>query len=951
MTATDDLRRMLHEVESMPYGAGQMAAAEQLIRRADAAGEGEEAFAARMLATQAYVYGGEPAKSFVTFSWCLADFDRNPQPYHKRFAHTLLWHFKYMVHALLNFPEVPLERAYGVLDDMERRYRDAGHSLQAVYKMRHRVARHIGDDDAARKWYELWITTPRDDLSDCAGCDPSAQAGYLADLGRDEEAIALAEPVLAGRLTCVEQPQAMLTALLLPYLRTGRGDAAREAHRTAYRRVRANLADLGDIGEHVDFCARTGNEARGLEIVERHLDWLDRAPSPAAAMQFAEGAGLLLRRLTAAGRGDLTLHRRAGADRPAGEVTVAALADELSDLATGLAARFDARNGTSAQSERVAAQLSAEPIGEHLPLSASLRAPRPQEVAPVVAQPAAPVPIPADAGPQELLDLAEEQWRTERRDDLQRVLDAFDARYPESELTGVLRARRTELRAAELSWDGRMAEAMAANRAAVAGYRQAGDPVREAVVNSRIGLMLCLTGEAEEGLALTRQAAGFLADHGSDAVRAGAYDRLAMSRYEQHDRTGALAELDRAQAAAEAAGEIHLRTRIALHRAQVLEEMDRPAEFAEAARVALELSREAGVEDYLVAAALACARTADEASVAVALADEAVRTASGANLLPARLLRGRALVADGRAGEAVADFVEVVALCVERDDHEGAAFLRWELADVYRQAGRFAEAAEVAEEAVLLLDGQGRQYEADQCRHLLSQIYLALDEEQPALTLLEQLAANYDSPDNLPMRAQVLEEAGAVLYDRDRDGLAAGRFTAAAEAYRLADLPVDELRARRRAALALLWSGDPAVATSAIDRADVIVAALDGELAQEPAVVWEVAMLADAAARVLVEAERPQEALVRLAGVADRLRGIEAFGEALQVEMLVGELLLRSDRAGEAEPLLRSVLGALPTSSAAVPRTAWMLSRALAESGREAEAEELRQRYGLTEEG
>ena len=85
--------------------------------------------------------------------------------------------------------------------------------------------------------------------------------------------------------------------------------------------------------------------------------------------------------------------------------------------------------------------------------------------------------------------------------------------------------------------------------------------------------------------------------------------------------------------------------------------------------------------------------------------------------------------------------------------------------------------------------------------------------------------------------------------------------------------------------------------------------------------------------------------------MADRLRGIEAFGEALQVEMLVGELLLRSDRAGEAEPLLRSVLGALPTSSAAVPRTAWMLSRALAESGREAEAEELRQRYGLTEEG
>ena len=352
--------------------------------------------------------------------------------------------------------------------------------------------------------------------------------------------------------------------------------------------------------------------------------------------------------------------------------------------------------------------------------------------------------------------------------------------------------------------------------------------------------MLCLTGEAEEGLALTRQAAGFLADHGSDAVRAGAYDRLAMSRYEQHDRTGALAELDRAQAAAEAAGEIHLRTRIALHRAQVLEEMDRPAEFAEAARVALELSREAGVGG-LPGGGGAWRVRGPPTRRRWRWRSPTRRSGRrrGANLLPARLLRGRALVADGRAGEAVDDFVEVVALCVERDDHEGAAFLRWELANAYRQAGRLAEAAEVAEEAVSAAGRAGPAGRGGPVPASAGQIYLALDEEQPALTLLEQLADNYDSPDNLPMRAQVLEEAGAVLYDRDRDGLAAGRFAAAAEAYRLADLPVDELRARRRAALALLWSGDPAVATSAIDRADVIVAALDGELAQEPAVVWE----------------------------------------------------------------------------------------------------------------
>ncbi|MFJ6954788.1 hypothetical protein ACISRB_25550, partial [Micromonospora aurantiaca] len=277
----DDLWRMHHEIESMPYGPGQIAALEQLLRRADAGDDRHLAFAARVTGTTAYVYGGEPAKSFVTFSWCLAEYDKDPQPYHQRYTHQLLWFFKYMVNAMVKFPELPLDRTYAVLDDMERRYRDSGHSLQAVYKHRYLVAAHLGDDEAAEQWYRKWMTTPRDTLSDCAGCDPTTQVAHLVRHGRHEEAVALAEPVLAGRLTCSEQPQGILTALLTPYRETGRTDAARDAHREAYRRVRGHLADLWDIADHVEFCTVTGNEARALELVERHLDWLDRAPTPA----------------------------------------------------------------------------------------------------------------------------------------------------------------------------------------------------------------------------------------------------------------------------------------------------------------------------------------------------------------------------------------------------------------------------------------------------------------------------------------------------------------------------------------------------------------------------------------------------------------------------------------------------------------------------------------------
>jgi tetratricopeptide (TPR) repeat protein len=304
-----------------------------------------------------------------------------------------------------------------------------------------------------------------------------------------------------------------------------------------------------------------------------------------------------------------------------------------------------------------------------------------------------------------------------------------------------------------------------------------------------------------------------------------------------------------------------------------------------------------------------------------------------------------------RPVDAVDDFVEAVAICAEQGIAEGAAYIRFELANAYRLTGRMLDAAEVAEEAVLELDRLGQQGDADRCRHLLAGVYRELDEDQLALTLLDQLAENLDGPDNLGGRAQVLEEAGDLLYAQDRDALAAHRFAAAATAYGLAGMPLDASRAGRREADAWHWAGEPEAALAAVERAESGLAALPAEVADEPAARWESSMLADSAARALVGADRPEEALRRVEGVPQRLRSIEAFGEALQVELLIGEVLLRLDRAAEAEPILRTALGALPTGSPAVRRAAWLLAEALGQSGRSAEAEELRREHDLDADG
>jgi cellulose synthase operon protein C len=360
MTSADELWGLLWESRDLPYGSARIALLERILRQLDAAGDDRLAFVARLHATTAYVYGGEPAKAFVTFSWCVDDFDRNPRPYHRHLRHDLLWKFKSMVTTLTEFPEVPLDRVHAVLDDMERRYREAGHSLQAVYQHRYLVADHIGRDHEADEWFARWQSAPRDSLSDCAGCDPTGVADHLSSRGRFADAVAHAEPTLTGRLRCVQQPQSLLASLMVPYLLTGRPRDAAAAHHRSYRLQRGRLDDLADIAEHITFCARTGNERRGLDILRRHVDWLAKPPSPIAAMDFAAAGGLLLRRLTEQGHGDVAVDRRGR-----GTVTVAELATELAGQAGELSRRFDERNGTDRVGRGVAERLAAAPFDAH----------------------------------------------------------------------------------------------------------------------------------------------------------------------------------------------------------------------------------------------------------------------------------------------------------------------------------------------------------------------------------------------------------------------------------------------------------------------------------------------------------------------------------------------------------------------------------------------------------
>jgi cellulose synthase operon protein C len=930
------LYSLLDEAQDMPFGPAQVALIEQVIGHADAMSAEDLAFAARMRATTAYTYSGEPAKSFVTFSWCLAEYDRNPERY-RRHTHTLMWSFKYMVNALRKFPEIPLPRTYAVLDDMERRWKTDGHSLHAVYTYRHVIAAHIGDLDAAQAWYTKWDTTPRDALSDCVGCDPTTKVGWLAAQHRDEDAIALAEPVLGGRLTCVEQPQQILSALLMPYARTGRLDAARDAHRRAYRALRNSLADLEVIADHVHFCAVTGNETYGLELIERHLPWLDSPPSPFAAMQFAAAAALLLGRLRDGGHADLTVSRSAHRDRPAGAIAVGALADELTATATALAARFDHRNGTAHQSDAIARILAAEPIVEHLPLGGR----RSTSVATSPSAPMAP-PLPADASADELLDLAEKYLLHENSDGVAAVEDGFDDRFAGAALTPLQRGRRADIRGLVTANSGDIGTAEIAWTSALDLFAEAGDEVRRHATRSRLGLLMCQTDRGEVGLPIVADSTDYLIAAGPIERHCSAYQRLAYAYLMTGRPDDALAALDQAATVAGASEDPSIACKLPSHRAAILADSGRLDDARSAASEARDICRAAGYRAGIASTNWILGRIAQERNEfdeAVAAYDEALVAADAPQFVrEVRRQRASMLSGTSHAADAIDDLADEIVVASAAGEHDIARIARYHLANAYLNAGRPLDAADELEELIGGLAADDLAIES--ARHMLAQTYRRLDQPDQAIEQLELIAVHAASRAFPPLVGEMNEQIAQILDQLDRDALAATKFATASEAYRQSDMALESVRTGRRAATSHMWAHQMPEAVAALAKVDML--ALDFS-AGEPEARWERAMLGVDGARILAADDDLEAALIRCAPAISAFAALEDVGASAFARATYGEFLVRAGRAEEAEPVLRT---ALADGDESVKRRATQaLVRALTSLGRSSDAQELQNRH------
>ncbi|MBB4162370.1 tetratricopeptide repeat protein [Streptomyces cinereoruber] len=973
----------LRENHERPHGTQRTVTAEELVEAAEVFDKPDTLVTALLELMTAYEFTGEQRKSPVAFARLLKLWDTAPESFSPWEAHQVFWRFKWVTTSLLQVPEVPLDTVRGWIDRMRERYEEAGHGMQPVAAMRHHVAAHIGTgvDDA----YDLWVTRPRTELSDCEACETRHRAGYEVAAGDDAAALDAWRPVLAGEQSCSEEPQTSQARALLPLLRLGRTDEARSHHLTGYRRVRGNTGMQHEVGLHLEFCALSRNEGRGLEVLAENRPLFEATGAPLDRLGFLTGVEVLLARLVEDGHGETPVAGPPGRNWTAGE-----LLGHVRGEADRLAAAFDARNGTTAVGDRRRERLARRPLLD-APLPLGLRtaaAPR----TPAGAAPAVPAAAAAGAPevPEDFAALVAEARHLARlghpgADRLwtrisERLADgsaAHDDRLGPEEL---LRAELAEERAYRLKQkDGDAEESGAGLETAAGLYEELGmpwqalaararalawttgeddaDAGRDEAVRVRLGRML---GEAErlkDEAPLTGEKPGdgetaLGADAAADRVLsyltvlyAGAYAAYQETMRREPEEPGPAPErfeeaVGALRAEAERLGVPH---QVANARQFLADVAGRRGDLAlaeselRAALVDVEASerpwRGSRPRALLAQVVLARQEPAEAAELLHRAIADAVRYGEeDFPLAPTYSLLGHASSHLGDHTGAVRHLSEAAARFDREGEHPEAADVRMQLAGVLTEAGRQADAVAVlesllSEESAAALDERM----VAQIRLSLARGLRELEEYLPSAEEFLRLAGTVAGwEEDAPIRTLVTADTAVALALADRWEAAEAAYERALAAHAEAPNPPMIVRmAREFARLTTAARGDEGVeaALAHLARADGVLDGVPADAAEGFAVWYERGEVHYRRSHVLAEAQRFEEALAEAeAAIGVHEEGGE-HGELPRAEAVRFAALVEGNGLGRTdEAIARLTTAAARCRNAGRPEAAQILT-------------------------
>lgn len=396
MAEWDDLR---DEAQRMPFSKARTATLLQAIDRADAAVAEDAAFDLRIETAWAADRSGEPLVGLAAFAWCRAKLDADPERF-APFEHQVNWCHKWMPPQATAFPTVPLRRITEMIEDLERRHVAAGGGRRQAITLRMRLALQTGVGAPLADLLADWRSSARTSLTDCPACEANDEAAALVGLGRTAEAVALLSPYVRGEAPfCGDGASWLCAQAVEPLIASGRPEEARQAFVRSVREVEGDPARVEATMQLASLQARTGAPDVALTLLRNNIGHLGVAAAPADHLAAASWAAVALDRLPGDRTLDLDLAAPSslvaflGIDDPLEIATAAGLHRQLVVRAEELARAFDARNGTSWVSDRLAERLALEDLA-----GASLDPGRAQPAAPAAGSvaaspPAHPAPV------------------------------------------------------------------------------------------------------------------------------------------------------------------------------------------------------------------------------------------------------------------------------------------------------------------------------------------------------------------------------------------------------------------------------------------------------------------------------------------------------------------------------------------------------------------------------
>ncbi|MFD5213163.1 hypothetical protein [Microbacterium sp. NPDC058345] len=916
--------QLLEEIDRTPWGPAEQALVAEAIALAQELGDEQREYQARMRQTASANMGGQTDLMLNSFAWCLARHDADPVRFPldiESGAADLMWQFKWMASALRSSPAFSAEQIAAVLDDMETHYQRAGLGMSGVLTARFEDAWDAGRFDDAERLRVQLETTPRDDYSHCDACGRSQVAGFFAETDRDDEAIRLVEEMIEGGFSCGEEPEHALSRALLPYLRAERLDDARSAHLRSYRLAKDNPDNIGIIANHLVFAAVTGNEARALAMVERHLPWLAHDPLNVEGHFAALSAiAFALDRVVAVGHGDTPVR---GADARALETffgpregvwTASELATVAGAAADRIGAAFDERDGTDGHAIRRARLRGLSSARWDVPIRSD------------AFLPTAAAPAPQDA----------EGWfdRAVALGSYGSEADALSAAAHAASVEGEKRARLLGLRIGALAsleqWDDASGLLPARSEA----LRQAGMP-EQAALEDRVGLALFGRADDEDVAALEREWA--------DAGRLPAWTRgdlaltLASCLLCRDDSAGALDLAEHAARAFDEAGDARLVAGTSLMALMALlraGDMERAEGIVEAllAQDDLNPGQRARVLETRARMRGGAGRLADGAADADEAGSILAALGGSQSLAAAQMLAGALWEDAGDADSALLRFRLGAQLIRQHGGDVAGANFR--LGRAMLNAGHAAEAAELLGE-VLQHEQETSVPESSRALTvgMLARALAASEEFGQAVGAFGYAAELHGAAAEPAEQALMLTEQAKIL----------ARFGEHSDARELLEQAAELVRPTQAvgAIVEVLHNLGQAYGGASNERAfglfDEVAA-----LAVEHEADWLLADVTDSRGRALVEVGRVDEGVSALLTAADGFGALDDAASAGASELFAARTLVSVERHDDAVALYRGVLDRAAESPPLRQVAALELGDVLEHLGRSGEAAEVR---------